>query len=938
MRDGPAIAMLLLLAAFLLAAQPSSASRESVWRNLNRAWRNGGDNDALLTAPSRENSGKFATPAADSSAVYIVRLSTAPPLSEYRGGIAGYPATATWDDGSDEEGDSDAVPQMILPVGDSAAAAGDESVDLDDTTPLSNGTVPTPPPNATSDAASTPNARGGRGGNGNGNGGRNGGGGCPRHRLSLSMDRPQVAAFAGLLQRQQAQVASEAGVPEDGLLYSYKHTSNGFAARLTPRQLWRLRRNPAVASVRASRLFRRQTTDSPQFLGLPGKVWPAVGGQSKAGEGTVVGIVDTGIWPEHPSFSDKGLSSQLPAGWKGKCEQSSSFRCNNKVIGAKAFYAGFQQSSGRPVLSNDWLTPRDADGHGTWCAGAAAGNRVKVQGGGQVSGMAPAARIAAYKVFWTDGNGDMYATESDIIAAVNQGVADGVDVLSLSLGGVNPDDNYFNDLAFMRANAAGVFVAFAAGNAGPPGRGGFYRTLDNFAPFYLTVGASTIARGGASLASSTAGAQSLALGATTSSSGTDGSTGGNFNGNSTDGSSTVLTADGGITFTTASSSAPVVADFSSRGPLLQPSVTAQPPKPGNAILKPDIIGPGVDLVAAAPGKKPGETGALARMSGTSMATPHLAGLATLIIQKYPNWTPAQVMSALMTTARVTDTSKSPIKSATGREATPWEMGAGHVFPPAMLDPGLTYDARDRDYQNFLAGQDLNRAKKEFPGVALSPLAVRNLNLPTITLPRLQGSLQVTRTVTNVGQSRSTYSVSGKAPQGVKVTVSTKSLTLAPGEKATYTLTFTVDTPSNDFKYGFIVWSDDQGHSVRSPLVPRPQTLLLTGRYLRTSMRLGLTGGERAWGREGTRGERAWREGMERGHGERAWREGMERGHGEREMGMGSSKKEGTLEVCAAGNTTAHTASAFARTALLCIPPCFSRLHPAILPSAETVRV
>ncbi|CAI5459622.1 unnamed protein product [Closterium sp. Yama58-4] len=570
---GHKIAILLLIGAFLLVAQPSRASRESVWRNLNSAWRNSGEN-AHLAAPSRGNSGDFFTPAADGSAVYIVRLNAAPPLSEYRGGIAGYPATATWDDGSDEE-DSEAVPQMILPAGDTAAAAGSESVDLDDTDSdqlLSNTTAPSPPPAiGTSDAAATPSARGGRGGSGSGNGGRKGGGGCPRHRLSLSMDRPQVAAFAGLLQRQQAQVASEAGVPEDGLLYSYKHTSNGFAARLSPRQLWRLRRHPAVASVRASRVFRRQTSDSPQFLGLLGKVWPAVGGQSKAGEGTVVGIVDTGIWPEHPSFSDKGLSLQLPAWWKGKCEQSSSFRCNKKVIGAKAFYAGFQQSSGRPLLTNDWLTPRDVDGHGTWCAGAAAGNPVKVKGGGQVSGMAPAARIAAYKVFWTDGYGNMYATEPDIIAAVNQGVADGVDVLTLSVGGMNPNDNYFNDLAFMRANAAGVFVAFAAGNAGPPGRGGFYRTLDNFAPFYLTVGASTIARGGASLASSTADDPSLALSGTGSASniscnGTDGSTGDNFNGNSTDGTDgTILT---GITFTTASSSAPVVADFSSRGPLL----------------------------------------------------------------------------------------------------------------------------------------------------------------------------------------------------------------------------------------------------------------------------------------------------------------------------------------------------------------------------------
>ncbi|GJP42956.1 hypothetical protein CLOM_g2476 [Closterium sp. NIES-68] len=849
MRHALTIALLLILGAFLLAAQPSDASLESAWRR-NRAWRNGGRIDPLQApAAARGIAGKSQAADAAGSAVYIVRLSTAPPLSEYRGGIAGYPATATWDDGSDEEeNDDDRVPEMLLSADASGVTGGEsdsepESVDLDDTNvdhPFPNATAPSPAPaDEAPGGSATASARGGASGSGSG--------GCPRHRLRLSMDRPQVAAFASLLQRQQAQVASEAGVGDGDLLYSYKHTSNGFAARLTARQAWRLQRNPAVASVRRSRVFQRQTSDSPKFLGLPGKVWPAVGGQSKAGDGTVVGIIDTGIWPEHPSFSDKGFSSNLPSGWKGKCEQSSTFRCNNKLIGAKAFYGGFQRASGKPALTNDWLTPRDADGHGTWCAGAAAGNPVGLQGGGQVSGMAPAARIAAYKVFWTDrSSGNMYADESDIIAAVNQGVSDGVDVLSLSLGGLDPNDNYFNDLAFMRANAAGVFVAFAAGNAGAPGRsqGAGYRTVGNFAPFFLTVGASTIARG-ASLASAAAaaGTQSLPLsaiagaGSTNNTVSCNGTGRGNSTGNGTlpgdgsampgsnfssaDGSSLTFTADGGITFTTSSSAAPVVADFSSRGPLLPPSATAQAPQPGNAILKPDIIGPGVDLLAAAPGKKIGETGGLARLSGTSMATPHLAGLAALIIQKYPNWSPAQVMSAMMTTARVTDTASSPIKSSTGGEATPWEMGAGHVFPPAMLDPGLTYDARDKDYQNFLAGQDLTRAKREFPGVSLSPLAVRNLNLPTITLPRLQGSIQVTRTVTNVGGSQSTYSVSGNAPAGVKVTVAPKSLTVDAGQKASYTMTFTVDTPSNDFKYGYIVWADNQGHSVRSPLVVQP---------------------------------------------------------------------------------------------------------------------
>ncbi|CAI5537524.1 unnamed protein product [Closterium sp. Naga37s-1] len=822
-RDSPTVAMLLMiLGALLLAAQPSCATRE---------WLDGGGFQPREAPASGSGSG-------GSGSVYIVRLSSAPPLVEYRGGIAGYPATAKWDDGSSEndEDDEEAVPEMDLGANyvepgagaASSRAANHEAVDLDDTTTRSTDSIDHP----WSSAFSGPNATDGTSASGDvGNGGR------ARHRMWLSMDQPQVAAFASLLQRQQAQVASEAGVLDVDLIYSYKHTSNGFAARLTP----------------------LQTTDSPKFLGLPGKVWPALGGQSKAGEGTVVGIIDSGIRPEHPSFSDKGMSSKLPAGWKGKCEQSSSFRCNNKVIGAKAFYVGFQQLSGKPSLKNDWLSPRDGDGHSTWCAGAAAGNPVSMQGGGQMSGMAPAARLAVYKIFWTDSEGGHYGTETDTAEAVNQAVADGVDVLSLSLGSADPNDNYFNDLTYLRANAAGVFVAFAAGDSGPPGQsqGGGYRTVDNFSPFFLSVGArcivadpiralllqavirtaaacafthvaqstplspnppstlpisrSTIAKG-ASLAS-TAATQSLnPLNAITSSNGS----------NSTGDSSATLTTDGGITFT-AASSAPMVADFSSRGPLLLPSATARPRQPANNILKPDIIGPGVDLVAAFPSKKIGEPGTTARLSGTSMSTPHLAGLAALIIQKFPNWTPAQVMSALMTTARVTDTSNSPIKSAGSgeRDATPWDMGAGHVFPLAMLDPGLTYDVREKDYQNFLAGQDANRAKKEFPGASLTPLAVRNLNLPTITLPCLQGSVQVTRTVTCVGSSVSTYSVSGKAPQGVKVTVAPRSFTLSLGQKANYTLTATVDTPSKDFKYGYLVWANDKGHSVRSPLVVQP---------------------------------------------------------------------------------------------------------------------
>ncbi|CAI5979097.1 unnamed protein product, partial [Closterium sp. NIES-64] len=283
---------------------------------------------------------------------------------------------------------------------------------------------------------------------------------------------------------------------------SYKHTSNGFSAMFTPGQLWRLKRHPAVASVRRSTLKRRLTTDSPTFLvmntassGTTRSLWPANGGQAKAGDGMVIAIVDSGIWPEHPSFSDKGFSSSRPAGWSGKCDATGEFKCNNKVIGARAFYQG-----------------------------AAAGNSGVPMAGGTASGMAPAARLVAYKVLWSSSRGgDSRAEEAGIIAAVNQGVADGVDVISLSLGVVNPTDTYFDniaflnanlvspsplpdplfsllgspdlfshptyfdDIAFLNANLAGVVVTFAGGNSGSPGFA--TRTIDNYAPFYLTVGA-----------------------------------------------------------------------------------------------------------------------------------------------------------------------------------------------------------------------------------------------------------------------------------------------------------------------------------------------------------------------------------------------------------------------------------------------------------------
>ncbi|GJP71958.1 hypothetical protein CLOP_g2741 [Closterium sp. NIES-67] len=293
----------------------------------------------------------------------------------------------------------------------------------------------------------------------------------------------------------QQAVVRESGVDPAKVVYSYKHTTNGFSATLTQAQVQRMRRHPSVASVTLSRTYRPATTDSYNFLELPSTLWTAASTPSSAGDGMVIGIIDTGVWPEHPSFDDTGYSSTLPSGWSGTCPTTSDFACNNKIIGGGIFYEGFDRIMG-VNLTADWLSPRDSDGHGTWVAGAAAGNSgVQVPDVGSASGMAPGARLAIYKVFWSP-QWDIRATQSDLFAAVDQAVADGVDVLSLSIQGEihtkfyeDYSGLYFDDIPFLAANAAGVFVAFAAGDYGPPDNAyliGLINTIDQFAPFYMT--------------------------------------------------------------------------------------------------------------------------------------------------------------------------------------------------------------------------------------------------------------------------------------------------------------------------------------------------------------------------------------------------------------------------------------------------------------------
>ncbi|CAI5508058.1 unnamed protein product, partial [Closterium sp. Naga37s-1] len=722
----------------------------------------------------------------DVSALYIVRLRSAPPVASYRGGFPGYPATAVWD--SDPNGNATDATADDATAGSSAAGVASAS-------------------SASAAGAATTSGLGSWLGR-------------RLRRPRVNVRAPGVRAFKQLLQRMQQAVLRDSGVAAGKMVYSYMHASNGFSATLTPAQVQRMRRHPSVASVTQARVVRPATTDSYKFLGLPGSLWADAGGPSSAGDGTVIGIVDTGIWPEHASFDDTGYSSTLPTGWSGTCPTTSDFACNKKIIGGGIFSAGFENGGTTIDLSGDWKSPRDSAGHGTWCAGAAAGNNnVPIPNIGAASGMAPGARLAVYKIFWQT-NGYMYATSPDIFSAVDQAVADGVDVLSLSLGGASPTDTYFDDVPFISVHAAGVFVAFAAGNEGRPSAFAAtgYRTLCNFSPYYMTVGASTITRNGASISSTTAAATSTAASLETPSNTTTPT--------ALAAATTVSTLNGAripASISPAATAAPVVAYFSSTGPLAKPSAATPAAYPSNTILKPDIIAPGVQLYAAFPGRTVGSKGGFEALSGTSMATPHIAGIAALIIQQHPDWTPSQIMSAMMTTARTTNTGNGAIKNEYGAAASPWEIGAGHVVPAMVVNPGLTYDAGEQDFKNFLAGQNYKRAKGEFGTASLRALSAKNLNRPAISLPKVHNKASVTRTVTNVADTTSTYTVRIKKPAGVKVKVSPSSFTIAPGQRKTFTVTVVVKWASQSFKFGSLTWVDNKGHSVRSVLAVQPSS-------------------------------------------------------------------------------------------------------------------
>ncbi|TXG62769.1 hypothetical protein EZV62_009763 [Acer yangbiense] len=274
------------------------------------------------------------------------------------------------------------------------------------------------------------------------------------------------------------------------LLYAYETAISGFSAKLSTKQLQILKKVDGFLSATPDQMLQLHTTNSQQFLGLQnGK---GILSASNLASDVIIGIVDSGIWPEHESFKDTGMSA-IPSRWKGVCEEGTNFsksNCNKKLIGARYFFKGYEVEYGRINETEEFRSARDNEGHGTHTASTAAGSLVA---NASFSGLAPGmargtsytSRIAVYKVCWR-----LDCSTSDILAGIDKAVQDGVDVLSMSLGlGPLPFHSDILAIGSFGAIKSGVFVSTSAGNAGP-----FSSTLSNSAPWIMSVAASYIDR------------------------------------------------------------------------------------------------------------------------------------------------------------------------------------------------------------------------------------------------------------------------------------------------------------------------------------------------------------------------------------------------------------------------------------------------------------
>jgi len=710
----------------------------------------------------------------------------------------------------------------------------------------------------------------------------------------INPNSAHVRKYQKFLKASQDASLASAGADQSARVNSYTIALSGYSAILTETQAKAIEAQAGVLKVMEDVMRFPDTDASGEFLDL--MVVDGAYDKGFDGEGVVVGVIDSGIWPEHPSFADDGSYAAPPImldDSRPNCEfgnmahnpLDAPFTCNNKLIGARQMLDTYRLLIG--ATPGEYDSARDDNGHGSHTASTAAGNsgvEASIFGipRGTISGIAPRAHVVAYK-----GLGDLGGFTSDLAAAIDQAVFDGVDVINYSIGG-GASTPGADDIAFLFADNAGVFVATSAGNSGP---GAATLGSPGVMPWMTTVGASTqsrffqgtatlgdggtysgasitngvdwddlvdaefaggdlcipgtldalevggkivlcrrgaIARVGKSMAVMEAGGVGMIMY-------NNDDVGDLYSDNhfvpsvhvdNTPGLviKAYIAGDPGAATAMITGEemgvwgpAPSMTSFSSRGPN-----TISPD-----IIKPDITAPGHMILAGnTPTPIEGVAGEMfMAISGTSMSSPHIAGVGALLTQAHPDWSPAVIRSAIMTTAHqgVVDNDRVSL-------ADPFDLGAGHVNPGgewikgSISQPGLAYDAGLFEYAAYTCGADFgvfSSGSCDFLESIGVPSDASDLNLPSIGIADLAGSQTVQRTVTSVANENGwrTYNASVDVPPGYSATVSPSSIRLKKGQSATYEVTITNEgAPAGEWRFGSLTWNEKNGHySVYSPI-------------------------------------------------------------------------------------------------------------------------
>jgi hypothetical protein len=630
-----------------------------------------------------------------------------------------------------------------------------------------------------------------------------------------------------------------ARVPGAHIGTSLRTVYGGVAARVPANSVATILRIPGVVAVQSDRLNHPLTDSSPEFLGAP-TVYNQLGTTANAGQGVIYGNLDTGVWPEHPSFADLG-NLAAPPGPARVCNfgdnpltpANDPFVCQHKLIGGQPFLATYLSDPAR-AAAEPFHTARDSNGHGTHTASTAGGNidtNVSVLGSllPDIHGLAPGAWVMEYKVC-----GILGCFGSDSAAAVGRAVVDGVDVINFSIsGGTQP----FSDpveLAFLDAYAAGVFVSTSAGNEGP-GAG----TVNHLSPWVASVAASTQTRefattltvrasngdtftmdgasvtpgaGPAPIVLSSDAAYSNTLCTTPAPAGTFTGKivacqrGGNarvdkgfnvlqggavgfvlYNPTLADVETdthwlpAVHLADGTTFVSFMNSHTGETASFPagvSRNGQGDVMAAFSSRGPGGNFIKPDVTAPGVQILA---GDTPFSESITEGPPGELFQA--IAGTS---MSSPHNAGAAILLKALnpswtpgqIMSALMTTAVQSVVKEDTVTPADPFDLGAGRIQLNSSWMPGLTFD----------------ETAARMAALANDPLNAVHLNIPSINAPIMPGRLSTIRTATNVSGDRLKYTAQTTAPAGAKITVRPKKFTLDPGESIELTITIESSSP------------------------------------------------------------------------------------------------------------------------------------------------